>query len=952
MSLRLLTMTKYARHLVGTIALAFLSTICFAGPFTPGNLVVFRAGDGIDTTGYVPLFLDEYSTEGDHVQSVAMPTDPGVYPSPYPLLAYRNTAINSVEGLISCSQDGRFLLVPGYAQESRTHTNVIGIVGAEGHVDTTTIMRYASEPPRGIASPDGVQLWTATKGPSQAPQYITLGGTSSVSVCSNLYSLRGITIFEGQLYACCGAYGHEGVYHIGTGLPTSGDGSFNLLPGTETNELSSMQCVLFDMNSDSDPDLIYSVNDSGVMAKFSLVHNYWELSGTITGSYRRVTGVKEGTSIWLFAIKGATNLVSLHDTAGYNENFSSTTAVLLATAPAGTLFSGVTMFSPSSWTPTPAPPTILVQPTNQFVAQNATVTFRVVASGYPPPRYQWLKNNINLAGETNASLVVPNIQWADASSFYKVKVWNDLGAVTSERASIGFLDKFAFVQIQPVCYASEIIQEPGKSNLIVITHGWQKDEPELGNPIPEWVTTMADNIAAKVDEDWQIVPINWVQQAYAGIFTRDDRWVAPNRAFDNGKQLGNKIGKKLATQNWRHIHFIAHSAGGALIEEAARVLKLSGYPATIHETFLDPYWRSDHIGKRAFGTYADWSDCYFTFDDMDIDFGWTDGQLNHAHNVEISWLDPKRKTTSVLDINYPNRNEIIRTTSVKSSHSWPRDFYGDEPSDDCLGDYGFPLSKEGGGWDDRGDYPPGSTYTNICGIEPVVVYHSPPLSQVGQINLDSFPFTVSAEGVTINGQTFTITATPALPRGQSGALEISPEPASGIDGLPWIAIGVIVTSQVNYVSFEAEFSSANLESSLLTVYWNTNLIGVIDESVESAGYHPYHFALPATYDQGAFTLGFELDAISNTTSSVSVTNVVFGFCGYDVPIVLDTYMSQSSNAPVLGLTGASNFVYYVDWSSNLWDWLPYAVLVSTNISTAFEIPDPTNSQMFFRARYK
>src|SRR5262245_8325985 len=45
-------------------------------PFTPGNLVVFRAGDGataLANTGN-PVFLDEYTRTGTLVQSIAMPS--------------------------------------------------------------------------------------------------------------------------------------------------------------------------------------------------------------------------------------------------------------------------------------------------------------------------------------------------------------------------------------------------------------------------------------------------------------------------------------------------------------------------------------------------------------------------------------------------------------------------------------------------------------------------------------------------------------------------------------------------------------------------------------------------------------------------------------------------------------------------------------------------------------
>ena len=57
-----------------------LALICiaqtFAAPFTAGNVVIYRVGDGIGSlvnTGN-PVFLDEYTPAGVLVQSIAMPT--------------------------------------------------------------------------------------------------------------------------------------------------------------------------------------------------------------------------------------------------------------------------------------------------------------------------------------------------------------------------------------------------------------------------------------------------------------------------------------------------------------------------------------------------------------------------------------------------------------------------------------------------------------------------------------------------------------------------------------------------------------------------------------------------------------------------------------------------------------------------------------------------------------
>ncbi|HTL56951.1 MAG TPA: LamG-like jellyroll fold domain-containing protein [Candidatus Limnocylindrales bacterium] len=82
---------------------------------------------------------------------------------------------------------------------------------------------------------------------------------------------------------------------------------------------------------------------------------------------------------------------------------------------------------------TPVPPTIYSQPSDQtlFVGQTANLT--VGASGTAPLVYQWSFNGTPLQGATNASLVLLNIQMAQAGT-YVVLVTNELGSAVSSNA--------------------------------------------------------------------------------------------------------------------------------------------------------------------------------------------------------------------------------------------------------------------------------------------------------------------------------------------------------------------------------------------------------------------------------------------------------------------------------------------------------------------------------------
>ena len=164
----------------------------------------------------------------------------------------------------------------------------------------------------------------------------------------------------------------------------------------------------------------------------------------------------------------------------------------------------------------------------------------------------------------------------------------------------------------------------------------------------------------------------------------------------------------------------------------------------------------------------------------------------------------------------------------------------------------------------------------------------------------------------------------------------------------WFAVGVTVTSAVNFVQFDANFTSTNAAEGLLTVYWNTNQVGMVDERVASAGLQTYRFTLPSTVTSGLYTLSFRLDSFNETSSSIAVTNVTTGFVGVTQPITLG--ISIMNGSPLLQLVGATNFTYLVQSSTNLVDWTPTALLLNTNGTIFFPDPTATNSgARFYRA---
>jgi hypothetical protein len=80
-------------------------------------------------------------------------------------------------------------------------------------------------------------------------------------------------------------------------------------------------------------------------------------------------------------------------------------------------------------------PVITGQPSDLTVGVGATGTFTVTASGTGPLLYQWRFNGANIAGATNATLVIPSVT-ATNQGLYTVLVSNGAGASLSAGANL------------------------------------------------------------------------------------------------------------------------------------------------------------------------------------------------------------------------------------------------------------------------------------------------------------------------------------------------------------------------------------------------------------------------------------------------------------------------------------------------------------------------------------
>ena len=331
--------------------------------FTPGNIVVYRIGDGIAalSSAAAAVFLDEYTTTGAYVQTVIMPTTDAVGGANNQMFTASGTS--TAEGLLNRSVDGRYLLATGYDAPTGTPTinmttgaafaRVVARVAADGTFDTSTrLADFASgSSPRSAISIDGGDIWIT--GGAGGVRYTTVGATSSLQLATTPTNFRGIDMYDGQLYvsAQTGAFRFA---TVGSGHPTTAGQTVTNVPGTPATTLGSPYgFFMADLDGIAGVDTLYVCDDGIGLLKYSLVSGSWVSSGTIgtnADDYFGVTGSVSGSTVTLYATRlnggGADTIVRVIDTSGFGGTLTAT-ATTLVTAAANTAFRGLD-FSPQA----------------------------------------------------------------------------------------------------------------------------------------------------------------------------------------------------------------------------------------------------------------------------------------------------------------------------------------------------------------------------------------------------------------------------------------------------------------------------------------------------------------------------------------------------------------------------------------------------------------------------
>ena len=325
------------------------------------HLDVYRVGDGsgsLVNTGN-PVFVDEYTTDGSFVRSIAMPL--AVNGSNRRFVA-SGTATS--EGLMTRSVDGRFVLLTGYDAPLPTTglavttgtavPRIVGRIGSDGSVDTTTQVMdgVSGNNPRGVASTDGAQIWFA--GAAGGVRFLTVGNSAATTtqLSTTVTNLRQVSIFGSQLFVSDSSGSAVRLGAVGIGLPTTAGQTITNVSGFPLTG-SPYGFYFADLDATVPGlDVLYVADDALGITKYSLVANSWVAKGTVgaaADAYRGLTASVKAGAVTLYATRkggsaaaGGGELVSLVDASGYNGAFAGTPTLLVA-ATANTAFRGVAL---------------------------------------------------------------------------------------------------------------------------------------------------------------------------------------------------------------------------------------------------------------------------------------------------------------------------------------------------------------------------------------------------------------------------------------------------------------------------------------------------------------------------------------------------------------------------------------------------------------------------------
>lgn len=173
-------------------------------------------------------------------------------------------------------------------------------------------------------------------------------------------------------------------------------------------------------------------------------------------------------------------------------------------------------------------PVITQQPLSTNLAPGSTVTFRVVATGSNALSYQWRYNGTDLAGATNSTVTLANLQTSNAGP-YTVVVRDAVGPVESQPAILIVLVKpIPFLHPQPVIAAvgETAVFTSAASGTLPMGARWRRNSGSFRDYV-----TLASNLATLSLPDLFLTNSG----NYSAVFTN---YAAPTPALQQASSNG------------------------------------------------------------------------------------------------------------------------------------------------------------------------------------------------------------------------------------------------------------------------------------------------------------------------------------------------------------------------------------------------------------------------------
>jgi len=183
----------------------------------------------------------------------------------------------------------------------------------------------------------------------------------------------------------------------------------------------------------------------------------------------------------------------------------------------------------------PRTPVLTLLPTDQYQLAGGNVTFSSRGAGLYGVSYQWKSNGVNLAGATNATLTLTNVQAAQAVD-YTVTVSNEVGTITSPNATLTLVTAPIILAQTPLptnqlaifqedLTLSVTVGAAGQNNGFPLNYQWKFNGTNinwatassytlLGDPSTVGAYTVAvTNAAGSASASWQVT-----NYTYAGSY--------------------------------------------------------------------------------------------------------------------------------------------------------------------------------------------------------------------------------------------------------------------------------------------------------------------------------------------------------------------------------------------------------------------------------------------------